>query len=76
MRIVSMVRVPRGRSVIDSPGLCDTDLAKTTLSKNKANNNQNSNKRGGSDWKVAGFPMILVPAYSLLKQRATSASTS
>ena len=23
---------------------------------------------GGSDWKVLGFPTVLVPAYSLLKQ--------
>ena len=23
---------------------------------------------GGSNWKVSGFPMVLLPAYSLLKQ--------
>ena len=24
--------------------------------------------KGGSNWKVSGFPMVLLPAYSLLKQ--------
>ena len=24
--------------------------------------------RGGSNWKVSGFPTVLVPAYSLIKQ--------
>ena len=25
-------------------------------------------REGGSNWKVSGFPMVLLPAYSLLKQ--------
>ena len=35
--------VPPG--VIDSPGLCDTDLAKTTLNKNNNNNKKNKKNK-------------------------------
>ena len=30
----------------------------------------------GSNWKVLGFPTVLVPDYSFARARATSASTS